>query len=326
MRCATCYFVWRGLATEIMKLAGFSFVFSVCLLLPARADLTIVHKVQGAGQDGEMILKIKGDKARIDASPKMTTIIDGKTGEITNLMNDRKKVLRISAEKMKAATEMIDKFNAKKETVEKPKLTPTGKKEMINGYETEQYVYETPSFKATYWIASKYPDGAAILKQLQSLNSEVWNPKRIGVPDYRDFPGSPLLLASNSPRRHQLLTEAGFAFATIAPDVPERSDVDLTLRELTILNAVRKAISIARAHPGEIVLAADTLVALNDQIIGKPRDVDEAAAILRRLSGRAHEVCSAGFVCYLTSARHGESVRWRTRSTSFYEISRVWFR
>jgi len=125
-----------------------------------------------------------------------------------------------------------------------------------------------------------------------------------------------LLLASNSPRRRQLLNEAGFEFATIASDVPEKFDVDLTLRELTILNAMRKAVSIARAHPGEIVLAADTLVALNDQIIGKPRDVDEAAAILRRLSGRAHEVCSAVFVCHLTSAR----------STSFYEISRVWFR
>jgi len=125
-----------------------------------------------------------------------------------------------------------------------------------------------------------------------------------------------LLLASNSPRRRQLLTDAGFEFATIAPRVAEKSDVDLTLRELTIFNAIRKAISIARAHAGEIVLAADTLVALNDQIIGKPRDVEEAAAILRRLSGRAHEVCSAVFVCHLTSAR----------STSFYEISRVWFR
>ena len=125
-----------------------------------------------------------------------------------------------------------------------------------------------------------------------------------------------LLLASNSPRRRQLLAEAGFEFTTIAPDVAERFDVDLTLRELTILNAMRKAISIARAHPRKIVLAADTLVALNDQIIGKPRDVDEAAAILRRLSGRAHEVCSAVFVCHLTNAR----------SISFYEISRVSFR
>jgi septum formation protein len=127
---------------------------------------------------------------------------------------------------------------------------------------------------------------------------------------------SSLLLASNSPRRRQLLTEAGFEFAAIAPDAAEKLDIDLTLREPTRLNAIRKALSVARAQPGEIVLAADTLVALNDQIIGKPRDIEEAAAILRRLSGRAHEVCSAVFVCHLASAR----------STSFYEISRVWFR
>ena len=175
-----------------MKLAGFLLVLSICLLLPARADLTLVQKVEGTGQGGEMTIKIKGDKARIDASPKMTTIIDGKTGEITNVMNDQKKILRISADKMRAATEMIGKFNGKKEQVEKAKLTPTGKKETIAGYETEQYLYETPGFKATYWIAPKYPDGASILKQLQSLNSEAWNPKRIGMPDYRDFPGLPL--------------------------------------------------------------------------------------------------------------------------------------
>lgn len=125
-----------------------------------------------------------------------------------------------------------------------------------------------------------------------------------------------LLLVSSSPRRRQLLTDAGFEFAAIAPNVAEKFDVDLTLCELTILNATRKALSIAPAHPEKIVLAADTLVALNHQIIGKPRDVDEAAAILRCLSGRTHEVCSAVFVCHLTSAR----------STSFYEISRVWFR
>src|ERR1041385_5942840 len=190
--CLICYFVWPGLATEIMKLACLLIAVGICLLLPARADLTIVQKVEGAGQGGEMTIKIKGDKARIDTSPKLTTIIDGKTGEITNLMNDQKKIIRISAEKMKAAAEMMSKFNGKNETVEKAKLTPTGKKEIIGAYETDQYVYETPTFEATYWNASEYPDGAAILKQLQSLNSEVWNPKRMGVPDYRDFPGLPL--------------------------------------------------------------------------------------------------------------------------------------
>ncbi len=125
-----------------------------------------------------------------------------------------------------------------------------------------------------------------------------------------------LLLASNSPRRRQLLSDAGFEFQSVAPDVAERFDVDLTLRELTAFNAIRKALCVARRYPAKVVLAADTLVALNDQIIGKPADFDEAIAILRRLSGRVHEVCTSVFICHLAQAR----------SASFGEISRVRFR
>ena len=124
------------------------------------------------------------------------------------------------------------------------------------------------------------------------------------------------LLASHSPRRRKLLGDAGFEFRSVAPDVAERFDVDLTLRELTAFNAIGKALSVARAHPSKVVLAADTLVALGDQVIGKPADVDEAILILRRLSGRIHEVCSSVFICHLAQAR----------STSFDEISRVRFR
>jgi septum formation protein len=134
------------------------------------------------------------------------------------------------------------------------------------------------------------------------------------------------LLASNSPRRRALLAEVGFDFATVVPEAVERFDVDLTLRELTAFNAIRKAMSVARMHPGKIVLAADTLVALGHEIIGKPKDRAEAIVTLRRLSGCAHEVCSSVFICQLARAGHGESVRWRTRSTSFQEISRVHFR
>ena len=125
-----------------------------------------------------------------------------------------------------------------------------------------------------------------------------------------------LLLASNSPRRRDLLTDAGFDFQSIAPNVGERFDLDLTLRELTALNAIRKGMSVARVYPDKIVLAADTLVAVDDQILGKPRDLAEAVAMLRRLSGRVHEVCSAVFICHLAAGR----------SRSFCEISRVRFR
>jgi septum formation protein len=125
-----------------------------------------------------------------------------------------------------------------------------------------------------------------------------------------------LLLASNSPRRRELLSEAGFDFATFSPDVEERFDVDLTLRELTMFNASRKALAAARAHPKKIVLAADTLVAIDDHVLGKPGNKSEAIAMLERLSGRAHEVCTSVFICELA----------RARSTSFCEISRVYFR
>ena len=125
-----------------------------------------------------------------------------------------------------------------------------------------------------------------------------------------------LLLASNSPRRRALLTEAGFDFESLSPEVSERSDVDLTARELTLGNAIRKGIWAARQHRDKIVLAADTLVVLDGSIIGKPKHLKEAAQILRRLSGRVHEVFSAVFICHLAAAR----------STTFHEISQVRFR
>lgn len=125
-----------------------------------------------------------------------------------------------------------------------------------------------------------------------------------------------LLLASNSPRRRELLLEAGFEFEIFPPTVREKFDVDLTSGELTALNAIRKAMATARIRPKNIVLAADTLVAVENHVLGKPKDRNEAVAMLKRLSGRAHEVCTSVFICHLENSR----------STSFYEISRVYFR
>jgi len=125
-----------------------------------------------------------------------------------------------------------------------------------------------------------------------------------------------LLLASNSPRRRALLLEAGFEFATFVPDVEEKFDVDLTLRELTAFNAIRKGMTAARRRPKNVVLAADTLVSIDNHVLGKPKDKNEAVMMLERLSGRAHAVCTSVFICQLAESK----------STSLYEISRVYFR
>src|SRR5207248_477922 len=190
-----------------MKIALCSLALSTSFLLSAHADLTIVYSssVQPAAQaaKGEdtapasnVTIKIKGDKARIDASPKLSTIVNGTTGEVVTLMNEQKTVVRISRDKVKAVTEMLNKFagnnQKEKEAAEKPKLMPTGQKETINGYETEKYTYDGPDFKATYWIAPNYPNGAAVLAQLQSIKSELWDAANTKMPDFRDFPGLPI--------------------------------------------------------------------------------------------------------------------------------------
>jgi Domain of unknown function (DUF4412) len=175
-----------------MKLAGLCLLSACVSLFTARADLTIVEKIEGKGEAGQMTIKIKGAKARIEATPQLTTIVDTKTGEMMNLMNDQKAVVRISAEKMKAAMETIRKFNDQSESAAKPKLTATGKKETINGYEVEKYICEGPTFKAAYWIAPNYPNASSILKQMEVLNSGAWKPKDMLMLDFRDFPGVPI--------------------------------------------------------------------------------------------------------------------------------------
>lgn len=173
------------------NLAALYLIVTLGVLVSARADLTIVQRVDGAGPNGEVTVKIKGDKERIDAPSQPTRIIDGKTGEMIDLMNDKKNFVRISAEQMKAAAETINKFDDGKKA-SPHKLSPTGKKETINGYETEEFVFETPQFKASFWVAAKYPDAAGILKQMQAPVSGAWKPSNMGMPDYTDFAGLPL--------------------------------------------------------------------------------------------------------------------------------------
>ncbi len=124
-----------------------------------------------------------------------------------------------------------------------------------------------------------------------------------------------LVLASSSPRRAALLSESGFEFDVAPPRVAEKFDTALTLRELTLWNAIRKGMSMAQTRPDGVVLAADTLVALKNEIIGKPADLDQATDVLQRLSGRTHEVCSAVLIYHQTSGR----------LVVFHEVSRVRF-
>ncbi len=99
-----------------------------------------------------------------------------------------------------------------------------------------------------------------------------------------------LILASGSPQRIQLLQEARYDFIARTASVAELAVDFLTPGELTLLNACRKAFAVARTEPDAVVLGADTLVALDTAILGKPANLDEARRMLTQLSGRTHEV------------------------------------
>jgi septum formation protein len=128
--------------------------------------------------------------------------------------------------------------------------------------------------------------------------------------------GPRFVLASGSPRRRRLLEEAGYEFDVCLPSVSEVSCDWLTIHETTVCNATRKAWSVAKTLPGAVVLGADTLVTIDNQILGKPADFADAVQILRRLSGRWHAVWTSVCLCHLALGK----------SQGFCAVSRVKFR
>lgn len=104
---------------------------------------------------------------------------------------------------------------------------------------------------------------------------------------------SPLVLASASPRRRWLLEKLGVRFDVLPLDIDERARPGESPEAFAQRMADEKAAAAAARHSGAWVLAADTVVALEGESFGKPRDAAEAAGMLARLSGRAHTVLTA---------------------------------
>lgn len=102
-----------------------------------------------------------------------------------------------------------------------------------------------------------------------------------------------LILASQSPRRRELLARAGVPFRVIVKDVAEEHDAALPPEELCARNAAAKAAAVAQDFPEHIVIGADTLVFIDGLPLGKPANEEEASRMLATLQGRTHCVCTA---------------------------------
>ena len=124
-----------------------------------------------------------------------------------------------------------------------------------------------------------------------------------------------IILASQSPRRRELLERMGISqFDVIPAKGEERADPSLNPEQLVEALSRQKAAEVAAAHPDALIIAADTVVAVDGAVLGKPRSREDAADMLKRLSGREHTVYS------------GLTVSWQGRSITQHEATTVRFR
>ncbi|MFC0183975.1 septum formation protein [Pseudarcicella hirudinis] len=123
----------------------------------------------------------------------------------------------------------------------------------------------------------------------------------------------PLILASGSPRRQQLLKDAGFEFSVKVIPTDEIFPSDMPPVEVPAYLALQKAMAFSQALTDEIILTADTIVVVDDEILNKPKDATEARLMLRKLSGRQHQVITGG--CIMT----------KNETDAFTDITEVFF-
>jgi len=113
---------------------------------------------------------------------------------------------------------------------------------------------------------------------------------------------NPLVLASISPRRKAILTQIGIPFEPVGSMTDETVCTEMKVADLACQMATRKAESVQRAYKNRWILGADTLVALDKQVFGKPKDAHECHTMLLHLSGRTHRVIT-GFCVLIPEAR-----------------------
>lgn len=131
---------------------------------------------------------------------------------------------------------------------------------------------------------------------------------------------STIILASGSPRRRELLTMAGIPFQVIVSETDETLERGISPEQAVLELSQRKAQAVGRmpGSAGKTVVAADTMVALGGEIFGKPRNREDAAQILHKLSGRTHQVYTG--VCIL-SPRENVNTFYERTDVEFYPLA-----
>jgi hypothetical protein len=156
-------------------------LLGVGLLLAAplvRADFVFKQTVTKEGDAAvDIVVRIKGDKVRVDFGTKFSSIRDAESGDILTLIHDQKKIVRLSVAQTKAYGQQVEKLvNGKNGGTTQEEYKPTGEHQTINGYACDGYTKVSPGgYKVHAFFDKDFPNFSKILPALQSLNKGIVN-------------------------------------------------------------------------------------------------------------------------------------------------------
>ena len=160
----------------------------------SRADFVIKETVQNLGRSQDVTIKLKDNYCRIDANPETTALLDTESGVTTLLLHQTKMFLKVKADELGAEGNAIKKLLSQQagndETVD---FQPTGKKEQINGYDTDEFTGKIGGIPITVQVAKDFPNYQAILSALYAAqNAPGLNLFRaLSIPPDK-YPGMPI--------------------------------------------------------------------------------------------------------------------------------------
>ena len=175
-------------------------ILTTTVLLTAfavRADVIITQKMESDRMNGEITMKIKGEKGRVDLpsgpAGAVSMIIDGATGDVSNVIHGQKMVIKMGAAQFKSAVEQAKKATGDA-AVEKPKAT--GTKEKVGEWDTEIFETKTGGQTGRIWVAKDFPNAAKIKAEMMKISKATGQ----GAMDAAtmDLPGMPVKAEINT--------------------------------------------------------------------------------------------------------------------------------
>lgn len=167
-------------------LTGFlASLFSFATVLPVRADITMVQDMILNGVSSRTTLRIKGDKVRTDNGTSTSTIIDTASGDMTTLMHEQKMVVTVNAKQLQALAGQAPGQPEGPGGLPVTKVTATGEKETVDGYECEIYLSENQGMVVKMWVTKDCPNQEKLREQLKVM-AKLAGPN---APKQPDVPG-----------------------------------------------------------------------------------------------------------------------------------------